>query len=467
MSVPEQHEARSSRSITEEYEGNDLTLTVPVDLEKQLTQEKIAHSQYNCDTLEKVETVRTTVDVASIIEIPTDAAFYDSIPNGGYGWVVAAAGFLSNFVVFGTASIWGVFSYAYQTTILENKATMVELMGVGSVVLACLNLMTPLSPVLGRFGARFVMALGSVMMALGLILAAFSYEIWHLYLTQGVLFGCGASLVYMSVVAVIPQWFTTRRGTAMGISSAGTGFGGLALSPMASSLIEKLGLPWAYRIIGLMSFGICMIATVMLRTRLPPKQGKQPIKSPIKLSMLKNFDFVLWLLGAVISLTGYLIPLYYMPKYAASIGLSHSDASNLLGICCAMNAIGRLLLGWVADKIGRLNMYIISAILAGIFCMLLWPFANSYSKLLAFSIVWGFVCGIYYALAAPITGSIVGIENISSGLSILFIASAIACVGPPVGSAIQSITPNNGYLGVQMFSGAVYIFGALLCIVLK
>jgi MFS family permease len=36
----------------------------------------------------------------------------------------------------------------------------------------------------------------------------------------------------MSVVAVIPQWFTTKRGAAMGISSAGTGIGGLALSPM-------------------------------------------------------------------------------------------------------------------------------------------------------------------------------------------------------------------------------------------
>lgn len=39
----------------------------------------------------------------------------------------------------------------------------------------------------------------------------------------------------MSVVAVIPQWFTTKRGAAMGFSSAGTGIGGLALSPMVKN----------------------------------------------------------------------------------------------------------------------------------------------------------------------------------------------------------------------------------------
>jgi nitrate/nitrite transporter NarK len=43
----------------------------------------------------------------------------------------------------------------------------------------------------------------------------------------------------MSVVAVIPQWFTTKRGAAMGFSSAGTGIGGLALSPMVKNKLKK------------------------------------------------------------------------------------------------------------------------------------------------------------------------------------------------------------------------------------
>lgn len=38
------------------------------------------------------------------------------------------------------------------------------------------------------------------------------------------------------------------------------------------------------------------------------------IKSPIKLFMLKDIDFVIWLFGAVISLTGYMVPLFYLPS---------------------------------------------------------------------------------------------------------------------------------------------------------
>ncbi|CAO3586422.1 unnamed protein product [Absidia cylindrospora] len=332
----------------------------------------------------------------------------------------------------------------------------------------CLSqFMTPFNPMLARFGTRVIMIIGSIFMSLGIILAGFSTKVWHLYLTQGVLFGSGASMVYMSVVAVIPQWFTTKRGTAMGISSAGTGIGGLALSPMASSLISKYGIAWAYRIIGLMAFGICMVATALMRTRLPRPPMNEKIRSPIKLFMLKDVDFVIWLFGSVIALTGYFVPLFYLPKYGAAIGLDAKTTSNLVGICCAMNAVGRLALGWVADKIGRLNMYIISNVIAGLLCCLLWKFATTYETLLAFSITWGIVCGLYFALAPPITGNIVGLEKISPGLSILFVASSISSIGPPVASAIQEATPGGGFIGVQMFAGAVYLFGALICFGLK
>jgi hypothetical protein len=86
---------------------------------------------------------------------------------------------------------------------------------------------------------------------------------------------------------------------------------------------------------------------------------------------------------------------------------------------------------------------------------------------MAFAILFGFTCGIYYTLASPITASVVGMDKISSGLSILFLASAISGTGPPIASAIQQATPGGGYIGVQMFSGAVYIFGSIVCIILK
>ncbi|KAI9475743.1 MAG: major facilitator superfamily domain-containing protein [Benjaminiella poitrasii] len=458
-------EKESQRSSMTYGKSNDATL-MHVDLEKIPTvkTEKYDLEAGKLGTI--IEPQDTNVTIASIIELPKDP-FYDTIPDGGYGWVVTFAGFLIYFIMNGISCVWGVFSNAWATTILKDKASTIELMGVGTTLVVCLNIFTPVSPLLARLGARVTVMIGSTLMSLGIILAGFSTEVWHLYLTQGVLFGIGASLVYMSIVAVIPQWFTAKRGTAMGISSAGAGIGGLALSPMASSLVQKYGLPWAYRIVGLFAFGVCTIAAVLIRTRLPPDHNKQPIRSPIKLSLLKNVNFVILLIGLVISLTGNLVPYFYLPKYCTTYGIDASSSSTIVAVLCAMNAVGRLVLGYFADRIGRLNMFVISAICTGLFCMLIWPFAKTYGALMAFAALFGFTCGIYYTLSAPITASVVGTDNISSGLSIMFLASAISALGPPISSAIQQATPNAGYIGVQMFSGATYIFGALICIALK
>ena len=99
--------------------------------------------------------------------------------------------------MFGIASIWGLFSQAYATSVLEDKASTLALMTVGSVTNVCLNVLSPVSVLTARFGTRFNYALGSVLMALGVILTGFSYEIWHIYLSQGVLYGFGCAFVYM------------------------------------------------------------------------------------------------------------------------------------------------------------------------------------------------------------------------------------------------------------------------------
>ncbi|KAI9495847.1 major facilitator superfamily domain-containing protein [Zychaea mexicana] len=406
------------------------------------------------------------MDVGSIVEPPTDAL--DEFPEGGYGWAVVASCFLANFVTFGIANIWGIFSQAFATSILEGKATTIQLMTVGSLINVCLNIFSPISVVLVRFGLRFNYLLGGTLMSLGVILAGFSTEVWHIFLTQSLLYGFGASFLYMSSSSAIPQWFSKRRATAMGISTAGTGLGGLAISPMANALIHKYGIAWAYRIIGFFCLGVCILGAALIKDRLPSSYRKNlPIKSPIQLSMFKIKNFNIWLVGSVVGLMGYLAPVFYFPKYAADIGIGTTDASNLLSILLAMSAVSRIVLGFVADRIGRLNMYIITLFLSSIFSFCIWPFAKSYTILLVFCILWGWTSGQYYALAAPITASVVGMEKLSSGLSIAYICSSISAMGTPISAAIQQATPNNGYLGIQMFDGAVYACGAFICLYLK
>ncbi|KAI9269222.1 major facilitator superfamily domain-containing protein [Phascolomyces articulosus] len=386
--------------------------------------------------------------------------------DGGYGWFIACGGFIANFVMYGVLSIFGVIAQAYYTSILEGKSTTLQFMGIGCLIAVTINLLSPVTIVLVRFGTRFNYALGSILTCLGIVLAGFTTEVWHLYLTQGLLFGFGASFLYMSVAAVIPQWFNKRRATAMGLCSAGTGCGGLALSPFMNFLIIRYGLPWAYRILGFFSLGVCTVGTILIKDRLPSSHRKNlPIKSPIEFSMFKEVNFNIWLIGAVTALMGYIVPVFYIPKYTASIGLTQTDGSNFLAIMCAMNAIGRILLGIIADKTGRLNMLVICSLISGTFTFVIWPFATTYNILLVYCILWAPGSGMYYGLAVPITATVVGsMEKIGSGLSILFIVSSVAAMSLPIAAAIEV---KSGFLGVQMFVGSVYVAGAIICLYLK
>src|SRR5439155_26292075 len=96
-------------------------------------------------------------------------------------------------------------------------------MAVGSFFLAAVS---------DRFGRRFVMIAGGLLLGLSLVLSSQATALWHLHVTFGfgVGFAAGAFLTPLSATAT--KWFTSNRGLALGVISAGGGAGMLLLSPL-------------------------------------------------------------------------------------------------------------------------------------------------------------------------------------------------------------------------------------------
>src|SRR3978361_831861 len=93
-----------------------------------------------------------------------------------------------------------------------------------------------LSPLIGRmmdrFGPRPAMELWPVLMGAGFLLAPFTSQPWHLYLSVGALVGGGSvCLGYSGQSLYLPNWFVRRRGLALGIALAGVRIGALTMSP--------------------------------------------------------------------------------------------------------------------------------------------------------------------------------------------------------------------------------------------
>ncbi|KAI8391116.1 major facilitator superfamily domain-containing protein [Radiomyces spectabilis] len=305
------------------------------------------------------------------------------------------------------------------------------------------------------------MCIGTVVAPLGLILASFATELWHIYLSQGILFGIGAAFVFSTSITLPSQWFVKYRAFATGIAVSGSGVGGVALSPMSQNLIDTVGYRNALRAMGGMGFGILCIATALAFSRWKPPGDRFVI---IDRSLI-NFHFCILLLFGLIVPFGYVAPFFLTPTYAAYINVDASRGATLVSVMSAMNAVCRIVLGFLADYIGRLNTMFIFTLIAGIFCMVIWQFATSYGSFVAYAVLYGLTGGGFVSLFPVVTADIVGVANIQRGLGMCYLATTVGnLLGTPIAGLLQK---HFGWTAAIQFAGAPSVTAALVILVLR
>src|ERR1700740_887984 len=105
---------------------------------------------------------------------------------------------------------------------------------------------------LNRKGPRIVALTGGVLYGLGVFLASFSANrLWWLYLSYGLIGGIGLGFGYIVPVAVLVKWFPDRRGLITGIAVGGLGAGALVTAPVATRLIQNVGVLQTFAYLGI------------------------------------------------------------------------------------------------------------------------------------------------------------------------------------------------------------------------
>ena len=76
-----------------------------------------------------------------------------------------------------------------------------------------------LFPLYGRFPRFRVISpyIGFVLLIVALVASSFSSEVWHLILTQGILYAIGGGMVYYPTTVFLDEWFIKKKGFAFGI----------------------------------------------------------------------------------------------------------------------------------------------------------------------------------------------------------------------------------------------------------
>ncbi|SPJ76003.1 uncharacterized protein FTOL_05734 [Fusarium torulosum] len=266
-----------------------------------------------------------------------------STPDGGYGWVIVGSCFILNAFTWGVTASFGVYLSEYVSSGRITNAKPMEYGLIGGLNFSCAMLLAPLATYLAsKFPVRVVMLFGCFLQGIGYLTAPFASRTWHLYLTQGALVGSGIGFIIVPSTAILSQWFSRRRSMANGISSAGSGVGGAAFTWGTVSLIQNQGLDWALRATGLITLTAIVIATLLLRHR---NSQIQPNQRAFDFALIRSKAAVFLLMWAFISMFGYIVLLFSLSEFSLAIGLSHKQATDIVGFLNVGTAVGRPLIG--------------------------------------------------------------------------------------------------------------------------
>src|SRR5436309_9206470 len=218
---------------------------------------------------------------------------------------------------------------------------------------------------LNRKGPRVVALTGGALYGLGIFLASFTHRLSWLYLTYGVVGGIGLGLSYIVPVAVLVKWFPDRRGLITGIAVGGFGAGALITAPVATRLIQSVGVLSTFAYLGVAYLIVTMIAGWFMQN---PPDGWQPEgwkASALQTSQRAGHDYVLgealktwqwwalWLLLFLNTCAGISVISQEAPIFQELTGVTAVVAGGMVGVASLGNAVGRVFWAWVSDLITR------------------------------------------------------------------------------------------------------------------
>jgi MFS family permease len=210
--------------------------------------------------------------------------------------------------------------------------------------------------IIDRFGPRRLMLAGIVMGGVALIGLSRMTSLWQFYifyLFNALGYMCGGPLPNQVLVS---RWFSKARGKAMGIIYLGIGVGGMLVPQIARGLTSSFGWRDALTTLGILMIVVAFPMAWFVKES--PGQVAHKAKQeepPVAFStILKSWPFYLLVIGSMCSI-GAVAGTSQNIKLFLSIDLSYSQeqAANVLSIVLASSIIGRLLMGWLADKIQK------------------------------------------------------------------------------------------------------------------
>ncbi|KAI1376879.1 putative MFS monocarboxylate transporter [Hypoxylon crocopeplum] len=314
--------------------------------------------------------------------------------RGRHAWLFLWVGcFLMIALTWGFPFSYGVFQ-SYYSSHPPFSDHPEGLPAVGTTALGILYLSSPPSfIILQRYQSyrRSALIVGSVITCLAVLASAFASKVWHLLLTQGILYGLGASVVNTVTIQFLNEWFIERKGLAFGIQESGAGMGGIIIPVLMTWGLDKFGhrtmlIAWFIAVATL-----SVPSIYYLRPRVKPRVTTASELGT--LSFIATPIFAILQAGNIFQALGNFLPGIYLPTFAQKFGASSLDAAGMLSLYNAATVIGAICTGYLVDRYHVSMTLFLLSLGAAVAVFFAWGFAADFGALCAFAFVYGIFAG--------------------------------------------------------------------------
>ncbi|XP_066114968.1 monocarboxylate transporter 2 isoform X1 [Saccopteryx bilineata] len=402
-------------------------------------------------------------------------------PDGGWGWVVVGASFISIGFSYAFPKAITVFFKEIQQIF---NTTYSEIAWISSIMLAVMYAGGPISSVLvNKYGSRPVVMVGGLLCCAGMVAASFSTSVIELYLTVGVLGGLGLAFNLQPALTIIGKYFYKKRPMAIGLAMAGSPVFLSTLAPFNQFLFNTFGWKGSFLILGGILLNACVAGSLM--RSLGPKQTTESknkigvgshdsdvkksiwekINNYLDFSLFKHRGFLIYLSGNVILFLGFFAPIIFLAPYAKDKGIDEYSAAFLLSVVAFVDMFARPAVGLIANSKlvrTRIQYYFCFAIMFTGVCHLLCPLAESYTSLVVYAVFFGLGFGGVSALLFETLMDLVGAQRFSSAVGLVTVVECCpVLLGPPLAGKLVDETGEYKYMyiscGAIVFVSSVWL----------
>ncbi|EOO71520.1 L-lactate MFS transporter [Bacillus mycoides] len=302
-----------------------------------------------------------------------------------------------------------------------------------------------------KWGLRKLIMIAGLALGIGLMLSSQVSSLPMLYVLVGVVVGYADGTAYITSLSNLIKWFPERKGLIAGISVSAYGTGSLIFKYINAKFIDSVGVSQAF-----LYWGLIVAVMIVIGACFIHKAAEQVTVHETKShdyttrEMLRTKEvYLLFIMLFTSCMSGLYLIGMVKDIGVQLVGLSVATAANAVAMVAIFNTVGRIILGPLSDKIGRLKIVSATFVVIAMSVFVLSFVDLNYSIYFACVASVAFCFGGNITIFPAIVGDFFGLKNHSKNYGIVYQGFGFgALAGSFIGAILGGFKPTFMVIGV-------------------